>query len=126
MSNTHVGKSTDVDAYRIRKRPGIRYTRDRSIFSVAQHRTMSCVYGAMKEQFLKKYWAEEHILFFVHFRDGKAIRQIEATSERKVFLTIENPVDGDSILYDQHLDDLGAGPKDFITEEEFERAWNKR
>ena len=80
----------------------------------------------MKEQFLKKYWAEEHILFFVHFRDGKAVRQIEATSERKVFLTIENPVDGDSSLYDQHLDDLGAGPKDFITKEEFDRAWDKR
>jgi hypothetical protein len=80
----------------------------------------------MKDQYLKKYWAEEQVLFFVHFRDGKAVRQIEATSRRTAFVTTENPVDGESILYDQHLNDLCADSKDFITAEEFERAWSKK
>ncbi|MCG2613313.1 hypothetical protein LZZ85_03440 [Terrimonas sp. NA20] len=75
---------------------------------------------------MKKYWAEGQTLFFVHFRDGNAVRQIEATSRRTVYLTLENPVDGESTLYDQHLDDLCAGPKDFITAEEFERAWSRK
>lgn len=80
----------------------------------------------MKEKYLKKYWPEEQILFYVHFVDGKAVRQIEWTIRGKMFLTTEEPVQGDSILYDQHLDDLGAAPADFITAEEFERVWSQR
>lgn len=80
----------------------------------------------MKEQYLKKYWAEERLMFYVHFRDGKAVRQIEASTGKKVFLTEDNPVEGDAVLYDQHLDDLCAGASDFITQEEFERVWESR
>ena len=76
--------------------------------------------------FLKKFWAEGEILFYVHFQDGRAVRQIEVTLKNKVFLTTDHPSEGDSVLYDQHLDDLQAGPRDFITREEFERIWNKR
>jgi hypothetical protein len=80
----------------------------------------------MQEKYLKKYWAEEQTLFYVHFRDGKAVRQIEATLNGKVFLSSEEPVQGECTLYDQHLDDLEAAPKDYISAEEFERVWEKR
>jgi hypothetical protein len=80
----------------------------------------------MQEVFIKKYWAEENILFYVHFRDGRAVRQIEVTPEKKVFLSEENPVQGEYSLYDQSLDDLQLDQKDFITAAVFESVWVKK
>lgn len=77
----------------------------------------------MQELFIKKYWTEEEILFYIHFRNGEAIRQIEESSKGKVLLTLENPYSGDSMLYDQSIDDLDLNKSDFITEQEFNKAW---
>ncbi len=80
----------------------------------------------MQELFLRKYWEEEGILFYLHFQEGKAVRQIEIASEGKVYLTLENPIQGESMLYDQSLDELEVSKSDFITKEEFDIIWNKR
>jgi hypothetical protein len=77
----------------------------------------------MQELFIKKYWSEENILFYIHFRNGEAIRQIEESPKGKVLLTLDNPYSGDSMLYDQHIDDLDLNKSDFITEQEFNKAW---
>lgn len=79
----------------------------------------------MQELFVKKYWDEENILFYIHFRDGEAIRQIEETSKGRVLLTSENPHNGESMLYDQPLEELKLNDSDFITEEEFNKIWNQ-
>ena len=80
----------------------------------------------MKEIFVKKYWAEDDILFYVHFQNGEAIRQVEITPKGKVFLSLENPYNNTSKLYDQSLHDLDLEKKDFITKEEFNQVWNNK
>lgn len=80
----------------------------------------------MKEFFVKKYWDEEDVLFYIHFQNGEAVRQIEETSRDRVLLTSENPLQGESMLYDQSLDELELNKSDFITEEEFNKAWNEQ
>lgn len=78
----------------------------------------------MIETFIRKYWEGEEILFFIHFQDQEAIRQIELTSKGKILLSKDNPVQGESMLYDQALNELELQEKDFITKDEFEIAWN--
>ena len=78
----------------------------------------------MKEVFVKKYWDEEDVLFYLHFRNGEAIRQVEITPNGNFFLSLENPVSGESMLYDQSLNDLDLQKSDYITEAEFNKAWN--
>jgi hypothetical protein len=80
----------------------------------------------MRDFFVKKYWEEENVLFYVHFHNGATIRQIEKTSEGTVFLSSENKQQGEPILYDQSLDDLDLNESDFITEVEFNTIWNKQ
>ncbi len=80
----------------------------------------------MQEVFVKKYWDEEDVLFYLHFQNGEAIEQVEITHEGNVFLSIENPREETSMLYDQSLDELDLDDTDFITKEEFYRIWNKR
>lgn len=80
----------------------------------------------MKEFFVKKYWDEEDVLFYIHFQNGEAVRQIEETSRDRVLLTSETPLRGESMLYDQSLDELELNKSDFITEEEFNKAWNEQ
>ena len=80
----------------------------------------------MKELFVKKYWDEEGILFYLHFKNGKAKRQVELKSESKLFLTESNPINGDSILYDQSIEELDLKESDFITEVEFTKIWNSQ
>jgi hypothetical protein len=79
----------------------------------------------IKNIFIKKYWDEEDVLFFLHFQNGKAIKQIEITPASKLLLTLNNPLSGSSMLYDQSLDELDLIESDFITEEEFNKAWNE-
>jgi len=67
----------------------------------------------MKEVFVKKYWDEEDILFYLHFQNGEAIAQVEITPEGRAFLSLENP-------------GLDLEDKDFITKEEFYRIWNEQ
>nr|WP_314499832.1 hypothetical protein [uncultured Chryseobacterium sp.] len=78
----------------------------------------------MQESFVKKFWEEESICFYIHFQNGTAIRQIEISSKRKVFLTLENPQQGESMLYDQSIEELDLLDSDFITKEDFENIWN--
>ncbi|TYR30793.1 hypothetical protein FXV77_21755 [Sphingobacterium phlebotomi] len=78
----------------------------------------------MQELFVKKYWDEEDVLFYIRFQDCKAVKQIEKTPKGRVLLTPENPHQGESILYDQSLDELELNETDFITEVEFDKVWN--
>ncbi len=80
----------------------------------------------MHELFVKKYWKEEDVIFYLHFQNGEAVRQIEITSNEKIFLSSEDPQHGDSMLYDQSFDDLDLQESDFISEEEFNKVWNYR
>lgn len=80
----------------------------------------------MKEIFIKKYWDEENILYYLHFVNGEAIRQIEITPITKLLLTMDNPIKGNSLLYDQSLDELELKDSDFITEEDFNNIWNEK
>lgn len=57
----------------------------------------------MQELFIKRYWDEDDLLFYIHFQNGEAVRQIEEASKCKVFLTSEHSHQGESILYDQSL-----------------------
>lgn len=80
----------------------------------------------MQEIFVKKYWEEENLLFYIHFRNGEAIRQIEVSSKGNIFLTLENPLQGESMLYDQAFNELDLEESDFITVNEFDEIWNER
>ncbi len=75
------------------------------------------------EVFVKKYWEEEDVLFYLHFNDGVAVRQIEISSQFKFFLSLENPVQGNSMLYDQSLESMNLNDSDFISKLEFETIW---
>lgn len=79
----------------------------------------------MKELFVKRYWSEEDVLFYLHFQNGEAIRQVEITPTSSVKLDSSNPLIGDSMLYDQTLEELDLKDSDFITEEEFNMIWNE-
>ncbi|MDM1044973.1 hypothetical protein HX004_07845 [Myroides sp. 1354] len=80
----------------------------------------------MVEVFIKKYWDEENVMFFIHFQEGKAMRQVEINPTSKLLLTAECPMKGDSMLYDQSLDELELQESDFITQEEFELIWEEK
>lgn len=79
----------------------------------------------MKEVFVKKYWDEDDVLFYLHFQNDEAVRQVEITPSSKLKLTTSNPLNGDSMLYDQSLNELDLKESDFITEEEFNKIWNE-
>lgn len=77
----------------------------------------------MENTFIKKLWTESNIVFYLHFQDGVAIRQIEISEQGSIYLSASNPIEGDSMLYDQSLDELELLTYDFITEQEFELVW---
>ena len=79
----------------------------------------------MKEVFIKKYWADEEITFYVHFKDDAAIRQIEVSPLGTKYLSTTKLVNGESILYDQGLNQLSIDGKDLITREDFELIWKQ-
>lgn len=79
----------------------------------------------MKETFIKKYWDQENILYYLHFKGNDAVRQIEISGDTKLFLDIDNPDDA-KLIYDQSLDELELNEEDCITGDEFEVAWNDR
>ena len=80
----------------------------------------------MKDRkYIKKFWAEEEILFYLCFEGEEAIKQIEVTANDIVFLSKDHPIKGDYFLYDQDLSDLELKEEDFISQKEFEEMWNK-
>lgn len=74
----------------------------------------------MTEVFIKKYWDEEDVLYYLHFVDGVAVEQIEITPTGKKFLTEK------SEIYDQSLEELDLKPEDIIEAKEFFYVWNNR
>ncbi|AZA77813.1 hypothetical protein EG359_10400 [Chryseobacterium joostei] len=78
----------------------------------------------MQELFVKKFWKEENIWFYIHFQNEEAIRQIEISPKERILLTLESSQQGESILYDQCLKELDVENSDFITKEEFDKTWN--
>lgn len=60
----------------------------------------------MGNTFIKKLWTESNIVFYLHFQDGTAIRQVEISEQGPKYLSTSNPIDGASMLYDQSLDEL--------------------
>lgn len=80
----------------------------------------------MNEIFVKKYWEEEDILFFMHFENSDAIRQVEIRPDNKIYLDIQNPIQGESILYDQKLDELDLNDEDFIQRKYLIKLGKKR
>jgi hypothetical protein len=80
----------------------------------------------MKEVFVKRYWADDDITFYLHFQNGKAIAQVEMTPKGKIYLSTDSPLVGDSMLYDQSLDELDLGENDFITKEDFMKIWDEK
>ena len=77
----------------------------------------------MSDVFVKKFWPEENILFYLHFQDGNAIRQIEIMPTEKKFLSSSNAVQNGSKLCDQNIEELDIAETDFITIDEFEKIW---
>jgi hypothetical protein len=77
----------------------------------------------MQDFFVRKYWKEEDVLFYLHFKGDEAVRQIEVSDRGKIFLSLDNPIKGESILYDQSINDLDLHADDFITKQEFEKIW---
>jgi hypothetical protein len=77
----------------------------------------------MEEKFVKKYWIEDDILFYIHFVNDIAIRQVEVSGNNKICLSQDNPVVNESMLYDQNMEDLELNENDFISKEEFEKVW---
>lgn len=77
-----------------------------------------------KEIYIKKKWEEENILYYLHFLNDYAVRQIEINHLGEyTFLSDDKPIKGDSILYDQKLSDLEIDKLDYIGEEEFNKVW---
>ena len=83
------------------------------------------ILSKMEEVFVKKYWVEEDILFYLHFQDGSAVAQVEVTKDSKIFLSTENPLQGDFMLYDQALEDLELNEGDFISKDDFMNVWKE-
>lgn len=77
----------------------------------------------MDDCFIKKSWEEESVLFYLHFHNRLVVRQIEVLLEETVYLTIENPIQGEHLLCDKELDDLSFEESDYILEKEFNKMW---
>lgn len=76
--------------------------------------------------YVRKIWAEEGITFYIMFVNGKAVSQVEERPTEVVYLTIDNPVIGESMLYDQPLEELDLANDDYITKEEYLKVWNTK
>ena len=80
----------------------------------------------MEELFVKKYWDEQDMLFYLHFIGEEAVRQIQKSGDSVIYLSTEQPEQGDAFLYDQSLFDLDIEDEELISKEEFEAEWNKQ
>lgn len=77
--------------------------------------------------YIKKRWEEDNITYYLHFIGEEAVRQIEVHPKKTLYLSIEKPISGNSLLYDQKLQSLKESleKKDYITGEEFEDIWSE-
>ena len=77
----------------------------------------------MKELYIKKFWNEENILFYLHSQDDIIVRQIEIQGVRKVCLDEKTPSQDGYSLADVTLSALEIESPVYITEEEFNAVW---
>ena len=75
--------------------------------------------------YIRKYWEEENVMYYLHFVGENAVRQIEIEPDEAIYLSTDKPIYEDYSLYDQDLSSLDLTPEDFITKEEFEKVWHK-
>lgn len=80
----------------------------------------------MNDIFIKKKWDEEDIVFYIHFKNDVAIRQMEIYPNEIRYLSESNPFYKDSWLCDQSLETLDFEKNDFIDKIEFETLWNNK
>ena len=80
----------------------------------------------MNEVYIKKRWEEDNVIYFIHFRNNIAIRQIEIYPDKEFYLSSSNPIIEDSMLYDQSIETLDIEYSDIISKDEFESIWNKK
>ena len=73
--------------------------------------------------YIKGDWREDNITYYIHFIGDKAVRQVEIQAAQTIFLSLEHPVCGDYILYDQSLKKLDLSSTVYITKNEFEKIW---
>lgn len=78
----------------------------------------------MNDCFIKKFWKEENILFYLHFHNKIAVRQLEISSQEVIHLTADSPIINEHFLYDQKLEDLDLNNSDYISEKEFNAIWD--
>lgn len=79
----------------------------------------------IEEIFVKKYWKDEGVTFYIHFVNGYAIRQIEEYQNFTIKLSESNPIYKGSFLCDQLLSNLELDINDYISKEIFEEKWIK-
>lgn len=75
--------------------------------------------------YVRKVWNEDGTIFYLHFVGDEAARQIEINGNTTKYLSISNPICGDSVLYDQSLQLLmsSLSDKDYISKDDFEKVW---
>lgn len=76
--------------------------------------------------YIKKKFEEENIIYYLHFLDKNAVRQIEFNNHSYKYLDISISNVGDSMLYDQKIDELNIQHSDNFSKKEFEMLWDKR
>ena len=74
--------------------------------------------------YIRKYWEEENVMYYLHFVGENAVRQIEIEPDETIYLSTDKPIYEDYSLYDQDLSSLDLTPEEFITKEEFEKVWH--
>lgn len=79
----------------------------------------------MSEIFIRRYYQEENIMYYLHFIGEEAVRQLEIHTDKRLRYTTEHPYDDDGGLYDQDFSDVEWPADSFITRDEFETEWNK-
>jgi len=79
------------------------------------------------EVYIKKYWDEEAVLYYLYFRDGYAVRQVEVYGDGSVvYYDADHSQSDIEMIYDQPLEELDLLPEDFIREQEFNERWREK
>lgn len=78
----------------------------------------------MGDLYIKKFWNEEGIMFYLHFQDDIIIEQIEIQGMRKVCLDEKHPCQGEYSLADVTFSELDIEDPIYITKQEFDAVWN--
>lgn len=80
----------------------------------------------MAEIFFRKYWKEGNTIYYIHFKNGIAIRQIEINENKIVCLSEQDSFYKEYFLYEHSFDELeDVKPEDLISKEEFDLTYTK-